>query len=439
MVYYTKIVGKVGTIMDINNNLLQFTTNLLEQNGIPVQFLTAPSDVTEKVDLGLRAGILEYERATQDISTFFGTLEDNKVYFVNDIFECNYVAFRLPALHAIFLAGPVLWEPVSGDQFQKLFTRLDIPKDFEIPLFDYYKDIPIVGAHSFYESLFLQLAKELFPMGYTTEYISYEQSGSHLLDTYGIFKKPNQTFSYIDILSRRYDIENEIIRTVLSGNETLALETARKNLQVLATLPQRMTNQLRDLKNYMIAVNTVLRKSIELEHVHPIYIDATSGQFVVEIEQCASSAQIFDLFEKMILTYCKIAKETSHLSHSSFVDTVLTYINADLSGDLSLKSLANHLNVNASYLSALFSEEMGISLTNYVTQCRIQHAEKLLIHTGMTIKSVAQQCGFTDIHYFSRQFKKYTGESPKQYRENNQYLSDQKIISHLRQKKTKKS
>ena len=83
--------------MDINNNLLQFTTNLLEQNGIPVQFLTAPSDVTEKVDLGLRAGILEYERATQDISTFFGTLEDNKVYFVKDIFECNYVAFRLPA------------------------------------------------------------------------------------------------------------------------------------------------------------------------------------------------------------------------------------------------------------------------------------------------------------------------------------------------------
>ena len=422
--------------MDKFDKLILFVEKMLGESGIHVHYLKNDADINAKVDMGLRSGILEQENALRDITAFFHSLESKRIYFINDIFQCNYIAFLLPDGSSIFHCGPVLWEPVTYERFQAIFSKLDIPKEFEIPLYDYYKEMPVMPARSFYENIFFQMMNIMYGDDYTHEYISYEDVGNPVLDSSGLFRKPKKTFSYIDILARRYEIENEIIEAVLSGSEAVAVETARKNLQILTSLPQRMPNQLRDYKNYMIAVNTVLRKSIELHEVHPIYIDTTSSQFVIEIENCCNMDQIFELYKKIIITYCRIVRETSHLDHSPFVDTVLTYINADLAGDLSLKSLATHLNVNASYLSALFSDEMGISLTNYVTKCRMQHAQRLLGHSNLTIKAIALQCGFSDIHYFSRQFKKYTGFSPKAYRENDTSFPDQKLISQLKQKKS---
>lgn len=99
-----------------------------------------------------------------------------------------------------------------------------------------------------------------------------------------------------------------------------------------------------------------------------------------------------------------------------FLQKAVTYMDADLTADLSLNALAQYLNVNASYLSNLFKKEAGQTLTEYVNRKRIKHGLLLLNSTTMQIQTIAQYCGIPDVNYFTKLFKKYVGKTPKEYR-----------------------
>jgi len=70
--------------------------------------------------------------------------------------------------------------------------------------------------------------------------------------------------------------------------------------------------------------------------------------------------------------------------------------------------------VTYEYLSSLFSKELGIKFTAYLTQYRINRAQGLLIN-GTKIADVASACGYEDVKYFNRVFKNYTGVSPTEF------------------------
>ena len=103
-------------------------------------------------------------------------------------------------------------------------------------------------------------------------------------------------------------------------------------------------------------------------------------------------------------------------NYSQPIQKIITYISTDLTADLSLKSLANQVNINPSYLSTLFKKEVGLTLTEYVNRSRIEFSKRLLAGTNQPIKSIATQSGIPDIQYFTRMFKRITGVSPKVYR-----------------------
>ena len=73
--------------------------------------------------------------------------------------------------------------------------------------------------------------------------------------------------------------------------------------------------------------------------------------------------------------------------------------------------------INPSYLSSLFSKEVGMPLTQYVNQRRIQFSQGMLIGSDASIQSIARRCGFSDVQYFNRIFKKLVNTTPKLYRE----------------------
>ena len=81
-----------------------------------------------------------------------------------------------------------------------------------------------------------------------------------------------------------------------------------------------------------------------------------------------------------------------------------------------LGDAAEAAGVNSTYLSYLFSQEMGIGFANYLLNLRMEHAKKLLRETNLKMWQVAEESGFNDYHYFSKVFKKAEGMSPAQYR-----------------------
>ena len=96
------------------------------------------------------------------------------------------------------------------------------------------------------------------------------------------------------------------------------------------------------------------------------------------------------------------------------VNRALGIIAAEYSQNISLEQIAERCNVTYEYLSSLFSKELGIKFTAYLTQYRINRAQGLLIN-GTKIADVASACGYEDVKYFNRVFKNYTGVSPTEF------------------------
>lgn len=226
-------------------------------------------------------------------------------------------------------------------------------------------------------------------------------------------------FLHMEQIEKRYALENAVLEAVTAGNEAAALDYVSQIVHepIFWRLPDRQ----RDMRDYLISANTLMRKAVERAGIHPILIDRLSGSMIPLIEKASLNRQGLPLMQQMIHSYCRMVQEHHYKIHSPLIARIVTYIDMDLRADLSLKTLSGYLQVNASYLSALFSREMGISLTDYVNERRIEQAKTLLVSTNLPIKSIAQQCGFTDIHYFSRLFRRIADSTPRAYREAHGY------------------
>ena len=77
---------------------------------------------------------------------------------------------------------------------------------------------------------------------------------------------------------------------------------------------------------------------------------------------------------------------------------------------------ADIFGASAKYLSRKFKEETGITFTNYLTSCRINHAKSILVQTNQPVNEIGQQVGYPISSTFIRAFKKNEGISPTEYR-----------------------
>ena len=83
---------------------------------------------------------------------------------------------------------------------------------------------------------------------------------------------------------------------------------------------------------------------------------------------------------------------------------------------VSLNEVASTVDVSANYFSAIFSQEMEMTFTEYITKKRMERAKLLLRQTEKHSGEIAVEVGFRDPHYFSFVFKKTQGCTPREYR-----------------------
>lgn len=87
--------------------------------------------------------------------------------------------------------------------------------------------------------------------------------------------------------------------------------------------------------------------------------------------------------------------------------------------DYRLTDIADALFVNYSYLSNLFKQETGDTLSNYLLKQRMNRAKELLCDPFLTVAEVSQRVGYHNVKTFYSTFKKYYGESPRSYQQHN--------------------
>ena len=381
---------------------------------VQTMILDADSLSDSRLTSGLR--VLLAGKKTAD-----GTLLENAtVYRAADSLFCNYIFFRLPdfSADAILLIGPYLTATPTPKQIMEWGEQNDISPNKQKELAAQYADMPLLSESS---HLFLMLEvffEQLWGSGnYRFADLSLEflAQPSPIAEKSNFSEEPMDALWNIRMIEKRYAFENELIGAVSSGQS----QKLDQLLSALSAVPfeQRLADPLRDYKNHNIIANTLMRKAAEQGGVPPIYLDSVSSDFARQIEQQSTQEDSAELLKQMLHSYCRLVRKHSMKQYSPLIQKAVTCIDAELSTNLSLQSLAKRLNVSGSYLSTTFRKETGDTVTNYITYKRIRHAMHLLSSTGLQVQTIAQHCGILDIHYFSKLFKKATGLTPKDYRE----------------------
>ena len=103
--------------------------------------------------------------------------------------------------------------------------------------------------------------------------------------------------------------------------------------------------------------------------------------------------------------------------HASALRKAERFIWDNYTRKISLKEIASESGLSAPYFSTIFKNEMGINLSHYLNQLRIEKAISYLDETKLSLNDIASACGFEDQSWFSKIFKSHMGLSPGKYRE----------------------
>ena len=100
------------------------------------------------------------------------------------------------------------------------------------------------------------------------------------------------------------------------------------------------------------------------------------------------------------------------------IQAALLTIQNHYTDTLQISDLAKAAGFSLEHFCRVFKSITGKTPNEYILSCRMEHAEYLLSHTSYNISEVALACGFNDINYFSKYFKKFHLVTPSQYRKN---------------------
>lgn len=396
---------------------LDFTCRLLEKMRLPVHLVHEGEQLNE-YDGGLRTLLgmePDYEHAYLVASHW---AHERTIYKIVDQFMCRYIYFHLPDAKppAAVVLGPYLTADPTPEDLLDIAEKLGLPMSLLPQMSDHYASLPVLHDPSGLLSIVSTLGEHLWNgTAFDMVDVNYEQQSSvpGPVSIAAPFEQES-ILQRMQQLEERYDYENKLMEIVSKGltnqAEVMMSGVSRLNYQ------PRVPDPLRNMKNYCIICNTLLRKAAQQGGVHPLYLDSMSGRFARMIENTPTLEKCSSLIGEMIRAYCRLVRTQAGTQHSAAVQKTLTYISANLSGDLSLATLSSLLKITPSYLSAIFHRETGRTLAKHIAESRMKAALQLLKSTRLQVQSIAQLCGFSDPNYFSRLFKRFYGVTPLQYR-----------------------
>jgi AraC-like DNA-binding protein len=374
--------------------------------------------IAEHTDTEMHAFIAAQIDVQKPLVEYVPTVQPATIYRLRDPFDCRYTYLLLPEYprDSVLVIGPYLPAPPEKDRSLEWAETHGISPAQLKQLESYYGSVPILPDISHLFTLLDSFAERLWgPGNVSVEDINQDFNGFPLADKAD--SEEADTLWNMKNMEQRYAYENALMEAVSKGQ----IHKADMLFSNFLSFPfeQRVTDPLRNLKNYCIIMNTLLRKAAEQGGVHPLYLDSTSSAYANRIELLHALESAPVLFTDMFRDYCLLVRKHSTQNYSPPVQKALLYIEANLAENLSLRTLAETLNVSSSYLSSLFRKETGQTLTDFINRRRVRHAMHLLKTTRLQVQTVAQHCGIMDVQYFSKIFKKVAGVTPKEYRDKN--------------------
>lgn len=300
----------------------------------------------------------------------------------------------------------VLLVPCSGDSVAE--TQYDFCRQRGECIFRELAEMNIsasIGIGKYYEDVFM--IRQSYLEALEAQRCSSFAGGSTIEACMGCQKKNCIT----PLIEYQHQKESELIELICSGDWerlTEVLDFLWNNI--------RVSNVGEDLqKACALELLVVLHRSVirsgKIQQMTVLKLSSTqklmNSNTIEELGECLYGAV------KEIMEHVQTRKEESY---GSIIATAKCYIDNNFSKNITLEDTACHVNLSPSYLSRVFSKQVGVPFKKYLTNVKLNYARLLLLSTDKSINEIALEAGYQDLSYFCRKFKQNEGIPPNEYR-----------------------
>ncbi len=219
-----------------------------------------------------------------------------------------------------------------------------------------------------------------------------------------------------DVISKAYKAERLLRQCIMNGNKKTALQILSGMNNDSQNYDGRNYKDIREARRYGLTLNTIFRLSAEQAGLPDVKLHAISHSFGTKIKTAQNILELESVIRQMTVTYCEAVEENSMSLNSFAIKNAKKMILENLDRNFTLDELADEVHMNRSYLSRLFREECGMTITEFTKKNKISKAKWLLENTDFSITEISESLGFEYETYFSNVFCKAVGMSPSRYK-----------------------
>ncbi|MBC7961074.1 MAG: response regulator [Vallitaleaceae bacterium] len=202
---------------------------------------------------------------------------------------------------------------------------------------------------------------------------------------------------------------NEFVLNVRVGDSQKVEELLTKVIKGLEKSESWYTS-LHNLVSMTMLVTEIICNENHI-HYYSVWAQGVTSLEIISESETLDELLAF-LIEKLNVLILTI-KNISDKKTSSIITQVIKYIELNLTNpDLSLNKICIDIPSNVSYISNQFKKETGININAYITNKRMEEAQRLILQGGLSVEDIAFKVGYNDQYYFSRCYKKHFGIAP---------------------------
>ena len=224
------------------------------------------------------------------------------------------------------------------------------------------------------------------------------------------------------VINRPYELDRMYLQRIRNG-DTQAILNNRNMQNSENPVIHLVDDSLKNFEYKVCAAITLATYAAIEGGLDPINAYALNNLYLKRLELCKDTIEMKQLHDEMELIFAQhvntILQERSSVS---YVEKCKLFINQHLHMPFTLDDISTAISVNKSYLSRLFSQEVGMRIMEYTRIKRIEAAAETLKYSDKTIAAIAANFCFSTQSHFGDLFKKVMGMTPLKYRTANQII-----------------
>ena len=307
------------------------------------------------------------------------------------------------------VAGPFTMVPIEDyldDEFSGLFSG-----DTKA-IVKYAKQLPYIEPHRVSSLADMLLMVVAFSRHMDSEDIRLaEQTSTRYNEIFSAMQDMKQAD---DNCEYPIDTEKKLQRYITSGDKKSA---QRAMNEILGAIFFSSGADFEAIKARVTELLVLLSRAAIEGGAEPSRIFGLNRDYLSEISSFENVEDLSNWLASMLSSFTGLVFAAPDAKHTETIQKVMEYVNSNYMNRISLNDVSEHVSFSVSYLSRMFKEEKGISLTSYINEVRIRAAKLLIKQSDISLSQAAYLCGFDDQSYFSKVFKRITGTTPGKYRE----------------------